>query len=225
MKPMTMLMAALLAAACFSCGDDRTVLETNQALWQEQRADTYRYHYTRSCFCPSPYEVDIQVVNGVATLVVDTETGDVLDQGEHPDFFVTVDDLFAKARDAIAQADAWEIEFDPGLGYPTRIFVDSILDAVDDEVTHGAGNYAAVGVDMPDNFGDACADDPGVCRAPYSCLEVPVPEFGDDLHAMCTSACKTDFDCPVWISPQASPCPGMLNGFCREGFCNFTRCD
>ena len=216
------LLAAILAGGC---GSDMSLLESKHALWSSQGADSYRFHFTRYCFCPGPYEVDILVEDGVATRVLDTESGVYLDAHTDADYFVTIEDLFEEAKDAMENADAHEIDFDPELGFPTRIFRDNIRDAVDDEVTYTAGDYVTIGGDIPETFGTPCSQNAEVCQKPFSCHEVTVPEFGDGLHAMCTRSCQTDFDCPLWVSPDDSPCPGLLNGLCREGFCNFTRCD
>lgn len=48
----------------------------------------------------------------------------------------TIPEAFATIDRAFGEADRVQVRYDPVTGVPRRIFVDSILNAIDDEVTY-----------------------------------------------------------------------------------------
>ena len=142
---LAMAAGSLLAVAWASVGaaqgasppSIQAELTANQQKWAENGADDYRYRMQRSCFCPPEITTPgIVVVRGDAITEVSRVDGfGSLD----PAPYLSVDGLFAVIQDAIDQgADEISVSWDPLLGYPTDIYVDSIIPAVDDEIAYSA---------------------------------------------------------------------------------------
>ena len=110
-------------------------LAEHQALWLSKNIDDYTFTVTRSCFCPftGPYEVTVVdgVVKGVTKAGAPVEPVEPVEVQFIPK---TVLELFGVVA---AQVDAasLEVTYEPTLGYPTSIVVDSIANAIDDEFT------------------------------------------------------------------------------------------
>jgi hypothetical protein len=105
----------------------------NRARWDAAGIDTYRLTLQYGCFCEfgDGRPVDVRVVEGeVVEAVAD---GKPLRKREYRGFPMTVEALFDYAETAKADADSFEIDFDRRLGYLTRIAVDHVLNADDDE--------------------------------------------------------------------------------------------
>ena len=103
--------------------------------WDRSRITSYMYRANWQCFCVQEYvaDVDVQVANGqvAGTAFVDSALGsDVPD----PQRFGTVENLFFHIEDAIArEAARIDVEFDPELGYPARVFIDYDERVADEE--------------------------------------------------------------------------------------------
>jgi hypothetical protein len=124
-----------------SAGDPRALLEQHYAAWQGARPASYDYEYRVDCFCIGGgrwYRVrvrDGRVVDATPADTVVSGKGGPLTLDRVP----TVDSLYAFARRAYeGGADSVAVEFDAGAHYPTRLFIDQIRAAVDDEVSHSA---------------------------------------------------------------------------------------
>ena len=112
-------------------------LTSNQAKWAENGADDYSYRMQRSCFCPFVVATPgiVKVRGGEIVEVSPVGAFGALD----PVLYLTVGGLFEVIQDAIDQnADEIIVSWDPQLGYPTDIYVDRLLSAVDDEVGYSA---------------------------------------------------------------------------------------
>ncbi len=109
-------------------------LDANRAKWDATRPASYRYTWGNGCFCPQEYTGPFRVTVRVDMVLVEpTEAGG----GAQPSSSVRprIEDVFAAARSALASADDVKIAYDPTFGFPTRVAVDAIKQAVDDEFT------------------------------------------------------------------------------------------
>lgn len=141
----------LLIAGCSSYSDDGTGpgrelrqagLDAARAQWEGAGIDSYRWTVRRGCFCPIEYNrpAIVRVVNGVRTSVTDVETGEPV-SAQLASQFPTVDGLFDILQAAIDhEADRLEVSYDPALGYPSEVFIDQELYAVDEEQTYEGSN-------------------------------------------------------------------------------------
>lgn len=134
--------------SCQGGGDPAALaeLEDAQARWEEAGLDDYRLQLRFLCFCAE----DV-----VAPVIVTVEDGVVAGvewaEAQHPDADPpqerpTVDGLFEIARDAIANADAVRIEYDPRYGYPLTLAIDPDESVNDDEGTYTAVLLGPAGV-------------------------------------------------------------------------------
>jgi len=139
LRPLLAMAVPLLLAACSllpgaSLSPREQLLAEvarNQAIWVVKGPANYRMTIERQCFCPQAQYV-ITVADGVVTKV--TRDGDPVGPAEVQGLPKTVPELFAVAAALPPEASA-TIEYDPDLGYPTRISVDPIANAIDDEYT------------------------------------------------------------------------------------------
>ena len=114
----------------------QTDLQAAQQRWQAQQIVSYSYGLAVSCFCPEDIRqpVVVTVNNGATTSIVKAEGGDPATA----EFFAeynTVEKLFALIQKAIDEkADGITVTYDPTLGYPTDIKVDTSFQAADEEI-------------------------------------------------------------------------------------------
>lgn len=115
-------------------------LAEHRATWDAKHPVAYRFTVGVGCFCP-------QSVTGpwIITARVDTrEVRPATPDGEQPlssEMPPDVEGVFTKAKDALAKADQVEITYDETWGFPTRVSIDWIKDAVDDEESFTIGGF------------------------------------------------------------------------------------
>ena len=140
-------MAALLliSTAGFGCRNEvKDELKKHRRIWENEVVRDYQYRLQVLCFCPPDVTnpVIVEVKNGVTFSVIYAGTG--LPVG-NTNFvrYDTIDEMFQVIEDAINQgADEIKVEYNADLGYPTRIDIDFIKMAVDDEITYTISNFA-----------------------------------------------------------------------------------
>ncbi|MEM1350105.1 MAG: DUF6174 domain-containing protein [Myxococcota bacterium] len=138
----------LSALASLSCGGERAVeRDFNDAArqWREERPARYEFLFDKTCFCPSVGIPAILVVEqNTITEALDPTTREPLKVV--PGRYETIDGLFIVLRDALDNGEA-EIElirYDESFGFPTRLSIDYIPSAMDDEVGYSATNFKAL---------------------------------------------------------------------------------
>ena len=115
-------------------------LEDALAKWEQAGPVSYDYVLTRNCFCPQQFigPYDGSVRNGEIVLVTyqgdDTAKVKGLEDTPYAEVAPDVRAMFEIVREAIKQADEVTVTYHPDLGYPTKVSIDWIRDAVDDEV-------------------------------------------------------------------------------------------
>lgn len=105
--------------------------------WPDFAASDYTYRLEVLCFCPLTGPLRVSVVDGEvasATRLAKPGRG-----AQAPEFArLTINDLIAKANDpSVFEAD---VTWPAGTDHPTRIAIDQIENAVDDEVTYTISN-------------------------------------------------------------------------------------
>jgi Family of unknown function (DUF6174) len=143
-SPATMLRFAalalplLLAACSFLPGASLSprelalrALATRQSQWAAAELDDYVLTIERQCFCPET-SYEITVTDGVVTKV--THGGAPAQPAEVQGLPKTVPELFALVAGQPPEA-GLKVEYDADRGFPTRIEVDPIQNAIDDEYT------------------------------------------------------------------------------------------
>jgi hypothetical protein len=143
-----LLLVALGAAACGSPTDgsgvprtERERFEQNLAVWRAQGISDYRFEYRHICFCaPSVTDPVAMVVRGGAVVSITYLTTGAPVPADRFDQFLTVEELFELAGQALEEAASVTIDYHPTLGYPTRVDVDWRREIADDEGFHQASN-------------------------------------------------------------------------------------
>lgn len=120
----TLLSAAQCSAATDPQGnvvtEPRGSVAQRRAQWESHGVTNYRFDYHQTGFfipCTGP-SVRVQVKGGTVDTVVELSTGKTLDPKT---CWPTIDQLFDRAAAAEAVGALAAIEYDPVLGYPTRI--------------------------------------------------------------------------------------------------------
>ncbi len=102
----------------------------------------YRYTLDIDCFCPWG-RFDVVVRNGEVVQARRVGSGGVGGSGQPPGA-LTIDGLFtvvSQARSSSSPAANVTVSYDERYGYPQRISIDRIADAVDDEISYTVSDF------------------------------------------------------------------------------------
>ena len=125
------LTTLLLLGACASPTTPENDLADYRTLWEAQRLTDYTFDVVRNCYCLGRADVRVTVKDGVITGVTEIAS----EVARDPETFRTIDGLFDLVQDAYDRdAHEVQVEFDPGRGYPTRIWIDYVLMMADEEM-------------------------------------------------------------------------------------------
>jgi hypothetical protein len=129
-------LAALGLAACATGPSDQLAeLQRQREQWAAQGISTYVFTVRRSCFCGGPLHVEIKV-GQVAIVRTDLDTGLPV-PAELASLYPDVPGLFAIVqREIELPAAELAVSYDAARGFPARIAVDPIENAVDDEYVY-----------------------------------------------------------------------------------------
>jgi hypothetical protein len=138
-----LVLAALVYALAFGVPGSSQVrqLDANLQRWQAQGIAHYRMQVNIGCFCPffdrMPLTVEVQ--DGQVLSVADAKGQPVAADDPIRSFgneqLMTIEGVFAYAREAFQTADKTEVAYDPALGFPRSLSIDSIELAMDDEMS------------------------------------------------------------------------------------------
>ena len=125
------LTTLLLLGACASPTTPENDLADYRTLWEAQRLTDYTFDVVRNCYCLGRADVRVTVQGGVITGVTELAS----EVAHDPELFRTIDGLFDLVQDAYDQnAHEVQVDFDPGRGYPTRIWIDYVEMMADEEM-------------------------------------------------------------------------------------------
>ena len=132
-------------------------LDQHRLAWQAAGAVDYDFRFQRVCFCVPDYVQPglVHVRGGRIDSVEHPDTGAALD----PDIYLSVDDLFDKAQQALDR-DAIEVtlQYDPALDYPTSLFIDIHRQLADDEIAYQASGLKVLPRRLADLTGNGFVD-------------------------------------------------------------------
>ena len=138
MKKLTLLLLALILAACTTVGG--TELDRNQSKWQDANITHYRFDLSVGCFClfRSQMPMTVEVQNGEIVSMIDIN-GEAFPMDDPMSEFVlkyaTIDRLFSElGSDPVQEADSLTMSFDSTYGFPVEVAIDYIELAADDEL-------------------------------------------------------------------------------------------
>lgn len=119
-------------------------LNKNRAKWESANIDHYQFEYRLSCFCMEEYTLPrLVVVNAgqvVSQTIIENNVALPLAQVDTQ----TIAALFERIALEESRAESLTVEYDPDLGYPTKIQVDVDKQVADDEYTLYVSNVVNV---------------------------------------------------------------------------------
>ena len=131
-------------AACDGLPTEQRQLSTQQQAWASARPAAYTFRYRVSCFCRNgmvKYRVRVRDGRVVEAAQIEPLPSDAAFPAPI-DGYLTVDSLFATLAEAYERkADRVDVTFDTRYHFPTRIQIDWLRDAIDDEVTIDADGF------------------------------------------------------------------------------------
>jgi len=107
-------------------------VSSHRETWDAWSDGTYSFSVFRGCFCAWGGQMWIQVVDDEIVTAFMTERNEPV-PSEHFGDLHTIDDVFDMIDRAEREADELEVEW-ADEGYPSRVFIDWIEEAVDDEM-------------------------------------------------------------------------------------------
>lgn len=148
MKKITLLLLALILAACSAIGGSE--LSRNQAKWQNAGVTHYRFQLSVSCFClfRGQMPLTIEVKDGEIVSMTDVN-GEAFPMDDPLSDLVirhaTIDRLFSElGSESVQKADRLTMSFDPTYGFPTEAAIDFIELAADDELYISVSGFEAL---------------------------------------------------------------------------------
>lgn len=102
------------------------------AAWRASGLATYTMDVEYQCFCALQGGVTVDVRDGQVASVM--QEGAKVDPSRLAGFPLTIDAMYARIVAVLAQGGTVTADFDPG-GIPTRIEMDPVPNAIDDELT------------------------------------------------------------------------------------------
>lgn len=138
MKKLCGFVLVFLLVACMS--PMRSGSEHQQKKWQEADIAHYRFELSIVCFCTfrNRMPLQIEVLNGqIAAMTDHTGTAITAADADYAYFsrYATMERLFAELQTSVnGKADRVTAAYHPDYGFPTRITIDRIKGAADDEL-------------------------------------------------------------------------------------------
>ena len=147
MKKLLLVVLALVLSACSSvanAGQPKSELDLAREKWQAANISHYRFNLFISCFCIFNENMPLVIeVNNGEVVSMEYQNGNEID----PQFlelfnrYATIDKLFEGlasgfdfAGDDQGAAEKVTVEYDATYGFPTKIDIDFIEQAIDDEL-------------------------------------------------------------------------------------------
>jgi hypothetical protein len=137
------LALALAAAACSRSplGLAEDELSDARARWAASGVRDYTYRVQRVCFCPGIPTFVVTVRSGAFVSATDLQTGAPADTAGYSEY-LTIDKIFILLDRHVAQKPAkFKGTYDDALGYPIRVEIDPVLNAVDEELTINVSGF------------------------------------------------------------------------------------
>ncbi len=141
MRKLTLLFIALVLTAC-SLGS-QSEIQQNQQKWQAAGISHYRYNLFVGCFCTASEPMVVEVQDG-QVVSLEYQSGKEMDASSRDllEKYATIDRIFSElATNISGKADEFTVTYDPTYGFPTKVNVDFIKKALDDELTLTVSNF------------------------------------------------------------------------------------
>ena len=154
MKKLLLVVLAIILSACAglaNAGEPKSDLELAHEQWQTANISHYRFDLHISCFCVFTENMPLVIeVNNGEVVSMEYQNGNEIDPQLLDIFnrYATIDKLFAGlesgfdfAGDDQGAADKVTVEYDATYGFPTKIDIDFVEQAIDDELYLTISNF------------------------------------------------------------------------------------
>lgn len=142
MRKLLFIVITLALSACSLRG--QTEVERNQEKWQEAGISHYRYELFVGCFCVFSQDMPLVVeVQDGEVVSMEYQSGNEIDAANRETFekYSTIDRIYSELEADLEKADEVIVTYDPTYGFPTKINIDYIKDAIDDELALTVSNF------------------------------------------------------------------------------------
>ncbi len=143
MRKLTLLFVALVLSACSLAG--KSEIQQNQQKWQDSGISHYRYNVFVGCFCVFNEDMPLVIeVQDGKVVSMEYQSGKEIEASNRAlfDKYATMDRIFSELEaDLNGKADEVTVTYDPTYGFPTKVNIDFIKNAVDDEVALTVSNF------------------------------------------------------------------------------------
>ena len=114
-------------------------------MWASKNLSIYSYTLQRSCFCPEEFTkaMRLEVRNGSLTSVKYVDSGADVPAQMQPSVF-KIEAFFDLIDSTLASGTVENLAFDAMFGYPTKMNLDPIPLAADDETSYSLSNLTAL---------------------------------------------------------------------------------
>ena len=145
MRGLTRRIAALTLLALTGC-DTIVGLQSDHDLWNALEIKNYDFVYQVSCFCaftgPNPAKVSVR---GGVVVKIAADSASFLGTLPPASTYPTIDSLFMILEAAQKRTPSGvTVEFDRTYHYPTKIAIDPIKNAIDDEIAYTIRSFTPV---------------------------------------------------------------------------------
>lgn len=157
MKKILLLVLALVLSACAgiaNAGEPKSEVQQARDKWESANISHYRLNVHISCFCVFVENMPLVVeVNNGEVVSMEYSTGNEIDPQllELFNRYVTIDRLFDGIENGFASeggeqgpADKVTVEYDATYGFPTKIDIDFVEEAIDDELYLSISGFEAL---------------------------------------------------------------------------------
>ena len=157
MKKLLLVVLAIVLSACAgaaNAGEPKSEVEQAREKWQSANISHYRFNVHISCFCVFVENMPLVVeVKDGEVVSMEFATGNEIDPQLLPLFerYVTIDRLFDGLEsgfdfegDDQGPADKVTVEYDATYGFPTKIDIDFVEEAIDDELYLSISDFEAL---------------------------------------------------------------------------------
>lgn len=135
-----------LASCLPQTQSESNLLKHHQHQWQAHKIKDYRYTLKIDCFCVPEVRqpVVIEVHNGQTVSITSAESGVRVDS-EFFESVNTIAKLFDLVRAAIEhKAAIVSVSYNSPFGYPEKIYIDRIKEAVDEEISYTVTDFTVL---------------------------------------------------------------------------------
>jgi hypothetical protein len=142
MRKLLFIVITLALAACSLGG--QTKIERNKEKWQDTGISHYRYELFVGCFCVFSQDMPLVVeVQDGEVVSMEYQSGNEIDATNRElfDKYATIDRIFTALETDLKDADEVVVTYDPTYGFPTKVNIDYIKDAIDDELGLTVSNF------------------------------------------------------------------------------------